>query len=89
MERTGFRRSRSAKTVVMSGLHDKLAQSHPSLERGRVWCKTCRATQKGNSAACLKFGWPKCCGHTMTIDHPDTWLRQIPRPSCGEVLTPP
>ena len=21
----------------------------------------------------VKTGWAKCCGYTMTIDHPDTW----------------
>jgi hypothetical protein len=60
----------------MTDLHNKLAKSHPSLERGRVWCKTCLRSLKVDSADCLANGWPKCChGHTMTIDHPDTWSK--------------
>jgi Zn finger protein HypA/HybF involved in hydrogenase expression len=51
-------------------LHDKLAQSHPKLQRGMVWCRTCGRSEKVDSAECLRTGWPKCCGHTMTIDAP-------------------
>lgn len=58
---------------ALRALHEKLAQSHPSLERGRVWCRHCRRTQRVDSAERLRTGWPKCCGYTMTIDHPDTW----------------
>jgi len=29
------------------GLYDNLAKSHPSLERGQVWCKKCSNTQRG------------------------------------------
>lgn len=53
--------------------YEKISASHSSLKRGRVWCRTCRAEQEVNSADCLRNGWPKCCGATMTIDHPDTW----------------
>lgn len=57
--------------------YEKLAGSHPSLKRGQVWCRTCRRTLLVKSAQCLQTGWPKCChGHTMTIDHPDTWAKQ-------------
>lgn len=49
---------------------DKAADSHPSLRRGRVWCRECGATQRVNSAECLRSGWPLCCGETMTIDQP-------------------
>lgn len=56
------------------GLHEKLAQSHPKLARGQVWCRTCRRTQHVDSAECLRStGWPKCCGYTMTIDPPEEW----------------
>jgi len=48
----------------------ELAKCHPSLVRGRVWCRTCGKTKKVNSEECLKNGWPKCCGQTMTIDSP-------------------
>jgi len=52
-----------------------LAESHPSLRRGVVWCRTCGRSQKVDSAECLRSGWPECHGYTMTIDHPDTWER--------------
>lgn len=52
-------------------MYKEMAQSHPSLERGQVWCRHCGSTRKVDSAHCLRHGWPKCCGHTMTIDRPD------------------
>lgn len=58
------------KLEAASGLHDKLANWHPSLSRGQVWCRTCGHTEKVDSADCLRTGWPKCCGYTMTIDSP-------------------
>ena len=58
---------------MMMNLYDKLAKSHPSIERGRVWCRECRRTQKVDAAKAFEHGWPKCCGYTMTIDHPSTW----------------
>lgn len=54
----------------MSDLYQKLANSHPSLRRGQVWCRTCGSTRQVDSAVALRTGWPKCCGHTMTIDAP-------------------
>lgn len=51
-------------------LHD-VANCHPSLERGRVWCRKCGATQRVDTQDCFAHGWPKCCGQTMTIDSPD------------------
>jgi hypothetical protein len=53
------------------GLHDKLANCHPSLRRGQVWCRHCGAAMRVDSADCLRSGWPKCCGYTMTIDSPE------------------
>ena len=53
-----------------AGLHDVLAKCHPKLERGRVWGRGCGATPKVDSAECLRSGWPRCCGQTMTIDGP-------------------
>ena len=53
------------------GLHQKLAECHPKLRRGQVWCRTCGATQKVDSAECLRSGWPRCCGYTMTLDPPE------------------
>lgn len=43
----------------------------PQFRRGIVWCTTCGASQKVDSAECLGAGWPKCCGYTMTIDSPE------------------
>ena len=50
--------------------YNAMAACHPKLLRGQVWCRTCGATLKVNPADCLKNGWPKCCGATMTIDAP-------------------
>lgn len=55
----------------MADLHDKIAFSHPSLKRGLVWCRKCGREQRVDSAEALRSGWPKCHGHTMTIDSPD------------------
>lgn len=52
-------------------LHDKLAASHPSLQRGQVWCRECGYTETVSAAHALKHGWPKHCGATMTIDSPE------------------
>jgi len=52
-------------------IHDELAQCHPKLKRGRVWCTTCGNSRPVNSAYALAHGWPKCCGYTMTIDSPE------------------
>ena len=51
-----------------STLHERMAQSHPSLARGLVQCLECKRVEKVDSAHCLRHGWPKCCGYTMTID---------------------
>ena len=34
----------------------------------KVWCRTCNQSQPIDAAECLRSGWPKCCGYTMTID---------------------
>ncbi len=52
-------------------MYDRLANSHPYLIEGRVWCRTCGRSRKVDSAKCLAKGWPKCCGYTMTIDPPE------------------
>ncbi len=52
-------------------LYEKIVNSHPSLKRGQVWCRTCGSTKKVDPSHALRNGWPKCCGYTMTIDHPD------------------
>ena len=50
-------------------LYDEIAASHPSLLRGKVWC-SCGKTRTVDPADCLRNGWPKCCGGTMSIDKP-------------------
>ena len=52
-------------------MHETMARPRPSLLRGQVWCTTCGATRKVDSADALRYGWPKHCGYTMTIDSPD------------------
>ena len=56
-----------------TGLHEKIVADVPELQRGLVWCRACRRERKVDSADCLRNGWPKCCGGTMTINHPNTW----------------
>ena len=41
------------------------------MARGKVWCFHCGNTRSVDSAACLRSGWPKCCGETMSIDSPE------------------
>lgn len=50
---------------------DSVIQAVPQLRRGIVWCTTCGNEQHVNSGKSLQEGWPKCCGHTMTIDSPE------------------
>ena len=50
---------------------NKIGEVHPSLTRNRVWCTHCGLTHKVNSSYALQYGWPKCCGYTMTIDSPE------------------
>jgi hypothetical protein len=43
----------------------------PKLRRGLVHCLACGEVRKVNSAKCLRLGWPKCCGKTMSLDSPE------------------
>lgn len=52
-------------------MYQDMAESVPQLRRGQVWCTVCDRTQKVNSGGALQHGWPKCCGHTMTLDSPE------------------
>ncbi len=49
---------------------ERVAIEVPQLRRGKVWCKTCGRMGRVHSGTCLREGWPKCCGYTMTIDSP-------------------
>jgi Zn finger protein HypA/HybF involved in hydrogenase expression len=62
----------------MKSLHENLAECHLSISRGKVWCRTCGSEQRVDPTNAIRFGWPKCCGFTMTIDHPDTWKDRQP-----------
>lgn len=57
--------------MKLTNLHYEIAQSHPKLSRGMVWCRHCGRSQSVNTPHALAAGWPKCCGFTMTIDAPD------------------
>ena len=57
--------------LATKSMYNHMKKSHPKLERGLVWCRTCGRKQKVDSAECLASGWPKCCGYTMTIDAPE------------------
>lgn len=54
-----------------AGIHSNIVDQVPKLARGRVWCVTCGKTHKVDPAQCMRSGWPKCCGATMTIDSPE------------------
>ncbi|TMJ18996.1 MAG: hypothetical protein E6G92_04070 [Alphaproteobacteria bacterium] len=54
---------------ALSGLPAEIARI-PALARGRVWCRSCGASREVAAAHCLRSGWPRCCGVTMTIDAP-------------------
>ena len=60
-----------AERVVQGGLYGVLANSHPSLSRGIVWCTACGKSRLIDPASALRYGWPKHCGYTMTIDSPE------------------
>ena len=61
---------RRGKEKLVNKLYTRLAHCHPSLTRGEVWCRKCGAHQFVNPVTCLRSGWPRCCGQTMTIDAP-------------------
>lgn len=50
---------------------DSVVEVVPQLKRGLVWCQSCTITKEINPELCLRTGWPKCCGQTMTIDSPE------------------
>lgn len=52
-------------------IHNKIS-ADAGLARCRVWCLKCRHTRMVRRADCLRDGWPRCCGETMTVDDPET-----------------
>ena len=47
--------------------------NHPKLVRNKVWRRICGREENVDFKRCMKEGWPKYCGETMTIDSPDDW----------------
>ncbi len=64
-------------------LHDEIAADVPQLRRGLVWCVKCGRSEQVNGARCLQFGWPRCCGATMTIDSPEERIALARKASTG------
>jgi len=61
-----------AKRILRTvSFQEATAAAVPQLRRGKVWCLKCGNEQDVNAAQCLRSGWPKCCGETMTIDSPE------------------
>lgn len=52
----------------MTDLYQTLAECHPKLKRGLVYCHACGRTQKVDAAECFRSGWPECCSQTMSLD---------------------
>lgn len=48
-------------------LYETIAASHPSLLNGKVICSRCAKTRVVEAARCLRDGWPKCCGATVSL----------------------
>lgn len=50
--------------------YDAIVSADHSLDCGLIWCKKCGKRKKVDSATCLRNGWPKCCGYTMSLNPP-------------------
>lgn len=48
-------------------LYEEIARSHPSLLNGKVFCARCGKERTVDAAKCLRDGWPKCCGATVSL----------------------
>lgn len=57
--------------LIFMSIFNKTTNDVPQLKRGKVWCTVCGKVEKVNSSECLREGWPKCCGYTMTLDSPE------------------
>lgn len=52
----------------------------------RVKCQTCHREERVNFGACLRSGWPKCCGATMSLlDRPSRATVDAAVASCVKV----
>ena len=59
------------KEMMGFDLYKNIVKEVPKLARNRVWCHECGRSIQVNSEACLRHGWPECCGITMSIDSPE------------------
>jgi hypothetical protein len=58
-------------TKLPEDIYANMVKGAPQLERGLVWCHRCGNWQGVDAAACLRSGWPECCGETMSVDSPE------------------
>jgi len=56
------------KQNISGEVYREMAKAHPKLSRGLVICTHCGRTVMVDSKACLRRGWPECCGETMSLD---------------------
>ena len=50
-------------TEQLPSMYDEMSAGMPNV----VHCRTCGREQSVDPAACLRYGWPKCCGATMRL----------------------
>lgn len=48
------------------GIHDSIANKIAP-NGAYCLCEKCGQRQDVDAAACLRKGWPRCCGYTMTF----------------------
>ena len=41
---------------------------HPLMEKNELSCRNCGKKIKYDNRVAMEYGYPKCCGYTMTID---------------------
>jgi len=51
----------------IDGLYGRIVNENISLQIGLVYCQKCGRVIQVDSAECLRKGWPKCCGETMSL----------------------
>lgn len=61
---------------TMNWAKQAVAKDH-SLSAGLVWCRECGRRRSVDSAKCLRQGWPKCCGATMSLCPPISKVEKL------------
>lgn len=56
----------------LAAIHDKLAEAAGLGPRTVVRCRLCGHEETVDGATAMRFGWPKCCGQTMSLDRGKT-----------------